>query len=151
MLNPPFDNNIIHYNTEISNETTELNVLAIPENEEGKIKVSGNDNLKEGKNEITVIVTAPNGITKREYKVNVYKRNAQEEEKYQKELKEREEKLQQAYDIEKTSTESDINNSNQSEQEEKNKSYIIIGAISAIIIVGIIVGIIYYKKNKQGK
>ena len=151
MLNPPFDNSIIQYHTEITNDTDKLNIFAIPENEKGKVKISGNSNLKEGNNKITITVTAPNGITKREYQVNVYKRNVQEEKKYQKELDEREEKLQQAYDIEKISTKNDRNNSDQSEQKRKNKSYIIIGAIIAIIIVATIVEIIYYKKYKNGK
>lgn len=146
LLNPPFDTNITQYNIEVSNETTKLNIFAVPQNEKGKVIIFGNENLKEGKNTVSVTVTAANGITKREYKINVYKRNIEEEKSYQQEQEEQKNKLEEAYKIEKTSN----NNEESSIQEiEKEKSkYILIGIIGAIVVMAITMGIIYYKKRK---
>lgn len=148
LLNPPFENSITKYNVQISNETTKLNIFAVPENEQGKVEIKGNDNLKEGNNVITITVTAPNGITKRDYIINAYKRNLEEEEKYKKEQEENKEKLEEAYEIEKTSMET------KSESEENNKTknnYMIISVIGIIAIIVAVIGGIYYKKKYLDK
>lgn len=146
LLTPPFENRITQYNTQISNQITKLNILAIPENENSKIEIIGNDNLKEGNNQITIAVTATNGVSKRIYQINVYQRNKQEEEQYQKEQEENAEKLKQAYEIEKLSTINEGGNSKEL-QKKKNRTYIMTGSI-IVAITMIIIGIIYYKKRK---
>ncbi len=146
LLYPPFNNDITQYNAEVSNEVTDLNILAIPEDERGKAEVLGGQDIKEGNNIINIKVTAPNGITTREYQVNVYKRNVEEEEKYKVEQEEQKEKLEQAYEIEKTSTTSNDNVSKQVEKKSTSR-YWIIGIIFFIVILSIIIGIIYYKKK----
>lgn len=78
-LSPEFNNNITEYNVEISNTVSRLNILAIPENVQTQVIVEGNENLREGKNEITIKVIAQNGVTERIYRINVYKRNNGEE------------------------------------------------------------------------
>ncbi|MFR2534646.1 MAG: cadherin-like beta sandwich domain-containing protein [Clostridia bacterium] len=147
LLTPPFDNQITQYNTQISNNITNLNILAIPENEMGTVQITGNEYLKEGNNTIIITVTAPNEITKRQYFVNVYKRNLEEETKYKEEEQKKEEKLEQAYEIEKTSTVTTQENTNQVKEENRND--FIIGALG-IILLGILVGI-YYKKKTENK
>ena len=54
LIYPPFENSITEYTTQISNETEELNIFAVPENEQGKVEIYGNENLKEGNNIIIV-------------------------------------------------------------------------------------------------
>lgn len=135
LLYPPFENSITQYTTQISNDTINLNILAIPENEQGKVTISGNENLKEGNNLITVTSTAPNGTTKRDYKINVYKRNAGEEEQYKKQQGELEQKLEEAYNVEKTAT-GQIN-------QKYNKKLL----IGVIILIFVVVGYIIYKKK----
>ena len=103
LLNPPFDNTITHYNIEISNLTTQLNILAVPENENASTSISGNNDLKEGNNQIVISVTASNGFTKKDFIINAYKRNVQEEEQFINEQEMQQEKLEEAYDIEQTS------------------------------------------------
>lgn len=148
LLNPPFENNITQYNIQISNEITKLNIFAVPENEKGKVEIKGNDNLKEGNNLITITVTAPNGITKREYTINVYKRNLEEEEIYIKEEEENEQKLKEAYEMEKTSME----NENNSEENAKPKNnYAVMGLVGIILVILAISGGIYYKKKYLNK
>lgn len=148
LLNPPFDNSITQYKLEVSNDTTNLNVFAVPENEQGKVTISGNENLKEGNNNITVTVTAPNGVTKREYKITAYKRNINEEENYKREQEEQKENLEEAYEMEKT-----ITNSEEPPvvKADENNHYIIIAIVSISVIVVIIIGVFIYKKYRRKK
>ncbi|MCI8352215.1 MAG: cadherin-like beta sandwich domain-containing protein [Clostridia bacterium] len=142
LLNPPFDNSVTQYKLEISKDTTNLNVFAVPESEQGKVNISGNENLKEGNNNIIITVTAPNGITKRDYKITAYKRNISEEENYNKEQEEQKENLEEAYEMEKTSANSEeppIIMAN-----ENNKYIIVVATISIIAVI--IIGILLYKK-----
>ena len=145
LLNPPFDNTITHYNIEVSNSTTQLNILAVPENENASTSISGNNDLKEGNNQIVVSVIASNGFTKKDFIINAYKRNAQEEEQFISEQEMQQEKLEEAYEIEQTSKLEE----NISEEANNNKWYII-GGIIVIIIVISIIGIIYFKKKRSG-
>ncbi len=145
LVTPPFESYITHYNTQISNNITNLNILAVPENEKAKTQITGNNNLQEGNNKITITVTAANGITKRIYQINAYKRNMKEEEEYQKEQAEQAEKLEQAYEIEKLSNTNENENTKQLPK-EKNKKYIITG-ITLIVIIVAIVGMICYRKR----
>lgn len=143
LLNPPFDNSVTQYKLEISKDTTNLNVFAVPESEQGKVNISGNENLKEGNNNIIITVTAPNGITKRNYKITAYKRNISEEENYNKEQEEQKENLEEAYEMEKTSANSEeppIIMANE------NNKYIIVVVATISIIAVIIIGILLYKK-----
>lgn len=145
LLSPPFDNTITHYDIEISNSTTQLNILAVPENENASTSISGNNDLKEGNNQIVISVTASNGFTKKDFIINAYKRNVQEEEQFINEQEMQQEKLEEAYDIEQTSKLEE----NISEEANNNKWYIIGGIIVTIIVISII-GIIYFKKKKSG-
>ena len=148
MLNPPFDNSVTQYKLEVSKDTTNLNVFAVPESEQGKVNISGNENLKEGNNNITVTVTAPNGITKREYKIMAYKRNIDEEENYNKAQEEQKENLEEAYELEKTSA-----NSNEPPvvTANENNQYIIVAIVGISLIVVIIIGVVIYKKYRGKK
>ena len=145
LLNPPFDNTITHYDIEISNSTTQLNILAVPENENASTSISGNNDLKEGNNQIVISVTASNGFTKKDFIINAYKRNVQEEEQFINEQEMQQEKLEEAYDIEQTSKLEE----NILEEVNNNKWYIIGGVIIAIIIITVL-EIIYFKKKKSG-
>lgn len=155
LLNPPFDTNITQYNIEVSNDVNNLNILAIPQNENAKVEIKGKDNLKEGENQIKIIVIAQNGYTKREYIINAHKRTIEEEKEYEKEQKENTEKLEEIYEAEKAS--SDVNNevagvNNEQEgiikKEEKNNLIKI--AVLVILCAIIILFTIYYiKRIKQ--
>lgn len=148
LLNPNFENNTTQYNAEVSNEITKLNILAIPENENANVQISGYEDIKEGDNKILISVTAQNGITKRDYQINVYRRNIQEEESYKEEQEKQKEALEHAYEIEKTSTTNEEAEAQQAEQEKK-KHYLVWVLIGLLIIVCIIIGVIYYKKRKN--
>lgn len=137
LLNPPFDTNITHYSIEISNNIESLNILAIPQNENATVEIIGKDNLKEGNNIINIIVTAQNGFSKRIYEISCYKRNQQEEDKFEEEQKENMEKLEQIYETEQVSE----------NVKDNKKDTIKVIAIVVLSICVIVVVAIYWGKN----
>ena len=144
LLNPAFENNITQYNCEIANNQDSINILAIPEKENASVKIEGQNNLKEGENIVKIIVTAPNGFTKKEIEIKVYRRNKKEEATYKEEQSKLEENLEKAYEIEKVS--SDITNNSLDEKYKKN-NYVFLVIISLSLIVGVV--FIYYKNKKN--
>ena len=148
MLNPSFDNNIIKYNVEISNSIKDLRILAVPEDENARVEITGGTNLKEGKNEIKIVVIAKNKFTKKEILIEVYKRNKKEEENFESEQKHNAEKIEEAYTIgnsykitQTSEAEGKIDNINK--QDSKNLLYIAI-VIFMFILSGVL-GIVFYK------
>lgn len=143
LLNPPFNVNETNYKVEISNKTENINVLAVPENEQGKAEVEGNTDLKIGTNLVTVTVTAPNGFSKKKYLIEVHRRNDEEEKAFIEDQKSQIEKVEEAYKLEETST----NYDNDEENVRKGNSKNVI--VWAIIIILIVIGCSYliYKKH----
>lgn len=145
LLNPPFDNIETKYKTEVSNKIEKLNILAIPQNEKAKVQIIGGDNLKVGKNIIEITVTAANGITKRKYQIEVYKRNEEQENNYNKEQEDMKNKLEEAYEIEKLSSDTNENIDKQ-QKSNKNTNIVLWVSISTLILVLLIaLGVWYYK------
>lgn len=50
-------------------------MFAYPQNSNAKVSISGNTNLKDGENEITIGVTSANGLANRKYKIKIDKTN----------------------------------------------------------------------------
>ena len=143
LLYPNFDNTVTNYNVEVANDTDNINLLAIPEDEEAKIEIDKNDKLQEGNNTIKITVTAKNNYTKKVYKINVYRRNENEEKEYKLEQEENKELLN---NIQKTSTNQEDNN-NQKQTEEQNKDiYLILTLIISFIFMIVFLKI---KRNKK--
>lgn len=57
-LSPSFDKDTYEYNLTVKNNVETIDVLAISENPKATINISGNTNLKEGKNNIKIKVTS---------------------------------------------------------------------------------------------
>ena len=156
ILSPEFNEQITRYNTQVTNEINQLNILAIPENENGKVEILGNNNLNEGNNKIEIKVTAPNGFTQRIYEINVYKRNKQEETMYDQEVDKVKKRLEEAYSVNKEVSENDnsgetMNNDNnevKNEKRENKKDYLLM-AVDVFIVVSIIIGFLTYKNIKR--
>lgn len=72
-ITPKFSKNITSYSVVISNDITSINVVAVPEESNAEVNISGNNNLIEGSNVITISVTAPDGKTRKNYIINVTK------------------------------------------------------------------------------
>lgn len=148
LLNPPFEALQTNYKVEVSNETENLNIFAVPENEKATVEINGKDNLKEGNNLVTVVVKAQDKITTKTYRINVNRRNLEEEKKYQEEKEKQKEELENAYKIEKTSATID----NSQEQSIKNQKFpykiIVILTIEVLIIALIVWGIVWRIKKR---
>lgn len=69
---PQFKPNIYSYSLTINEKITKLEIVAETENNESTYKIVGNNNLQEGDNIIKIIVTAKDGETIREYKINTF-------------------------------------------------------------------------------
>ncbi len=143
-LEPEFANDIYEYNTIVTNTTENLNILAIPEKQTANVQISGGSNLVYGNNEILINVIAENGYTKKEYKVNVYRRN-EEEQKLADEQKQIEiQKLnailesQNEENLEKSENNESIQ-SNIVENIKENKWKIVVAIIIVIAILSIVI------------
>lgn len=149
LLYPPFDNSVTHYNIEVGYKISNLNILAVPEDENASVEVIGKDGLKDGKNIVFVVVTASDGFTKKEYIIDVYKRTLREEEKYENDQKENQKKLENVYQVQRTSTlvnkiEDNVKENVMKTEDVKVKS----SFIFAIGIVIIIFTTLYVKANQ---
>lgn len=137
LLDPPFAVFETNYKAEVSQETENLNLLAIPENEQATVVVTGKENLKEGHNLVSVLVTAPNGFTKKKYEIDVYRRNLQEQKVYEEEQEEQKDKLEEAYQIEELS--SDIGQMQEQATTSQSKKY---DNVAVWIVLAILVGLV---------
>lgn len=73
-LTPEFQSEVLEYDLgKIEFNIDKLNILTFTKNENAKVEIIGNENLKVGENEIKIIVTAEDGVTKKEYKLKVTK------------------------------------------------------------------------------
>jgi uncharacterized repeat protein (TIGR01451 family) len=76
-LTPEFTPDNLYYEAKVSNETKDI-VVKLEKDEYAVAKVSGNTDLKEGKNTVTIIVTAENGNT-RTYTIEITREASKEE------------------------------------------------------------------------
>ena len=143
LLYPNFDNTVTNYNVEVANDTNNINLLAIPEDEKAMVEIDKNDKLQEGNNTIKITVTAKNNFTKKVYNINVYKRNENEEKEYKLEQEENKELLN---NIQRTSTNKN-NDNNQIQTEEQNKDIYLI--LTLIILLIILIFIVMFFKSKR--
>ncbi len=74
-LTPAFDKNTFEYTTTVGYETEKLVINADREDPKAVVKISGNDSLKEGENNIIVTVIAESG-TVIEYNIEVFREYA---------------------------------------------------------------------------
>ncbi len=143
-LEPEFANDIYEYNTIVTNTTENLKILAIPEKQTANVQITGGNNLVYGNNEILINVIAENGYTKKEYKVNAYRRN-EEEQKLADEQKQIEiQKLNailesQNEENEQQSENNEITQSNIAETIKENKWKIVVVIIIVIAILSIVI------------
>ena len=63
ILIPEYQANITDYSVEVSKDTNELNILAVPSDEDARVEIIGEKRLKTGDNSVKIVVTARNGIT----------------------------------------------------------------------------------------
>ena len=149
-LEPEFINDIYQYHAIVSNTTENLNILAIPEKQNAKVEIAGGEKLKIGNNLINVRVIAENGNTTKQYKVNIYRRNEEEQKIAEEETKVNMQKLSAILEEQDEGQEKQEQSENNIiENIEKNLWFIIIYGIFSVIIV--IIVIYRIKKEKMEK
>ena len=147
-LEPLFDINILNYKANVSNEFTDLNVLAVPENVNANVEIQGNRNLQVGDNTVIVNVIAPNNITIKKYEIIVHKRTEEENKNFEEEQKVNAERLNSILDEQNQDEINGNENNNKVNKYVVNSIYIILGIIASI---GIISWIIVKLKKKSKK
>lgn len=134
-LIPEFDANYTKYRVEIPSQTSQIDILAIPQKEKARVTIVGNETMEIGDNTVQIQVLAEDGITNKNYEIMVHRRNEQEEQQYEQERESQAERLSVVLkEIQKEESKADAG-------EKKNLYiiWIIVGVASTIIVIGIIV------------
>lgn len=149
-LEPEFNSSVTNYNIEVSNDIDKLNILAVPQNINASVNILENENLKEGNNEIKIIVNAQDKITKKEYILNVYKRSIREDMEY---INERQIQIERLSEILEENVENQ-NKNNKIIENKNNDDYLVnndkrnlLIIIFAIIILLMVVVIVKVEKK----
>ncbi len=74
-LSPSFNKNVTNYSIIIPENKDSISVNAIPENNNSKVEITGNTNLKNGLNKINIKVIAQDNKTTKNYVINATKTN----------------------------------------------------------------------------
>ena len=151
LLEPPFGISETNYKTEVSQETESIHLLAVPENEAASVQVTGKENLKEGNNLVSVLVTAPNGFTKKKYQIDVYRRNLQEEKIYKEKQAENKDKLEEAYQIQELSSNIDGVQEQATTQQIKKYEKIASCIVLFILATFLFIGFLWKRKHKKSR
>ena len=121
-LNPSFATNVYEYTVKYIGKDTSLNIETVPTDPNYVVEILGNEELKEGENTITILVSDSEGNNVATYQLTVNKSLVDEEAL----AKEKEEK----------------------EQAEQRKMMMIAGGIIALILIIVIVIVIRRKRNR---
>ncbi len=120
-LSPEFKTNVYEYRVKYIGEETKLNIITEPTNKDYIVEVTGNEDLQEGENTITILVSKSNGTNIATYQIIVNKSLVDEEA---------------------------IAREKEAEENEKRQKTILIGAIiGAVVIVGIIMFLVIKRKR----
>ena len=150
ILYPNFDNSNYEYNGQVSVNTSDINILAIPENEKASVNIK-KSKLKEGNNKIIVVVTSEDKRYSKEYILNIYKRNSIEEKEYLEYKENNNERLEKAYDIAYTINENDEDNIAFFENVQV-EDFNFFQIISVLTLLLVLIAIIFFnKKYRNGK
>ncbi len=122
-LSPAFSTSVYEYTAKYIGEGKELEVNATPTDSDYTVEVTGNDNLQEGENTITILVTDADGENIATYQVTVDKSLVNEE--------------------------AIAREQEEARKQEEQKKMIIIGAAAGVIILIIIIALIArHRRNK---
>lgn len=120
-ITPEFKTNIYEYKAKYIGEATKLSINTKPTNEAYVVEITGNEELKEGENIITILVSEKDGDNVATYQIAV----------------------------EKSLVDEEAIAREQAEKQEKQKN-IIIGIIIAVVVIGIIIFfIIRSRRNRR--
>ena len=121
-LKPQFQTDVYEYNVELKEDLEILNIKTLATKANSEIEITGNENLQEGENIITIILKGENEAETVAYQIIVNKT------------------------LEKQEV---ISNSEQEQQEKMKKIIILSAAVGVILIIVIAVIIVKVKKSKN--
>ena len=122
-LDPEFKTDIFEYKLQLKEDKDKLDIITVATEANSNITITGNENLKNGENIITILVTNETGDKTATYQITVNK------------------------DIE--TKDNTIAEEQERIQQEKQKKIIILSASAAfVVIVGVIAIIVIIKKSK---
>lgn len=149
ILEPTFWEGETNYKVSVNSDVEQINILAVPQNKDATVNIVGNTNLKQGDNEVIVSVTATNGVTFKNYRINVYRKSKLEMEAEEKSQEEQSDLLDNTQEIEGIDNSREMETREQEEQskETKNGLWLIWCSIVIIAVIGI-GGIVMVKKGK---
>ena len=148
-LEPEFVNDIYQYGASVSNTTENLNILAIPEKQNAKVEMNGGENLQYGNNLVSIQVTAENGYTLKQYKINVYKRNEEEQKIVEEQIKNNVQKVNAILEQQEEEKQQEQGENIVAESIKENKGFIMFYLLFSIIIITLVIYRI--KKEKMDK
>ena len=122
-LSPAFSTNVYEYTAKYIGEGKEVNVDAVATNSDYTVEITGNDNLQEGENVVTILVTDDNGDNVATYQVTVNKSLVDEE--------------------------AIAREQEEARKQEEQKKMIIIGVAVGVIVLIIIIAIIVSHRKKK--
>ena len=118
-ISPKFETDVYEYTAKYIGEDTSLQIEANPTNEEYQVEIVGNEDLKEGENLITILVSDSNGNNVATYQITVNKSLVDEEALARE----------------------------QAEQEQKQR--MIIGAVIAVVVVIAIIVFVIIRRRRN--
>ena len=146
-----FKPDITTYETTVPSGVTTVKVYATTQDENATYKVTGNENLKAGKNKVTITVTAADKKTTKEYYINVKKQsngNSEEQEENADE-EENEDKDENSEEVTETNNEPiDLESKYYSEEHVQYGWYIVFGTL---IVMTLILLIMVIKSKRDTK
>lgn len=121
-LKPQFQTDVYEYNVELKEDLEKLNITTLTTKVNSEIEITGNENLQEGENIITIIVKGENEAETVAYQIIVNK----------------------------TLEKQEVTSNAEQEQQEKMKKIIILSVVGGVILVIVIaVIIVKIKKSKE--
>ncbi len=119
-LSPRFSTDVYEYTAKYTGDANQLNIKTTPTEEGTNVEITGNENIVDGENLITILVTDSSGDKTVAYQITVQKQTIDEEA---------------------------IAKQEELEKQQQMRNYIIIGGVAFLVIVIIIILIIRHRRN----
>ena len=147
ILNEELKEEQTYYSAELANDVDSLNILAIPESEKARVEIIGNKSLQIGHNMISILVTAENGFTTRQYQIDVYRRNADEEKKKKQNDIAMAQRVNELLNAQEEAGSNAVRISTVKENRSNGRNGMIV--LIGIVIIVIIVCIVYWLRKRK--
>ncbi len=144
-LVPEFNPDITDYTVEFYEDLDKLNILAVPQRENAKVTIEGNENLQYGDNVIKVTILAEDGASTKVYNILAQKK----EKARQTDINEENNSENESREINGENVAEDITDKVDKNVKNNNMVMFIIIGILAILIIAVIIIIVKKKENKK--